>query len=403
MVSKKLVNKSEKSVRYFEFFGERSSKFWEVTVDHCSVDVRYGKRGTDGQKQNEKFADAVTASKYADKLIAEKYEKGYLELLPTMAKKNGKTAQNKGGHGSDVPVDVQLQPLTKTSDVLVKVSRTKNIEQQIQSATALKQKIIEGIRKLFPDVLEPKNSDSDERCFLRQIELSAESFDVTFDMCSPKDADRIKSMLSGPFFTSNKYPIPEVSSEMLYPIVQVDLRVASSIIGEPLGDGLLQLWYDINAFKGVVRVIPRPEVEMPMSTEFSFTPPKKFDGFPLPSSWGSDPSGNQVRVMSKYKSTGISSQPEYATIYLNDVSENYELPDDLFALVNDFERTTNGKSSSSVHMFGTFYPIQYSAADVGMKCLFHIAGDWGSSGNAQVFYDIAKNGTVSFAFWDSLR
>lgn len=402
MVEKR-VAKSEKSVRYFEFFGERSSKFWEITVDDCSVDVRYGRRGTDGKKRNALFADYETATRYAEKLIAENYEKGYLELLATEARKNNKTAHKIAVHESNNLAAVQLSSMKKVGDISVKVSRSKVIEKQISKVTALKQAIINETAKLFPAVLESKSNSSPERRFFRQIELCIESFDVAFEVYSPGETDRTKSMLSGPFFTSSKFPIPQTTLGMLYPIVQVDLRVASAIIGESLGDGLLQLWYDLNAFDGVVRVIPRSDVDMATCTGFDFEAPEKFDGFPLPFNWKSDPSGDQVRVMSSYKSTGIAGQPEYATLYLNDVSENHEIPDNLFGLVDDFERSTTLKSSSSLSMFGTFYPIQYSAADVGKKCLFNISGDWGSSGNAQVFYEISENGTVSFAFLNSLR
>jgi hypothetical protein len=56
------------------------------------------------------------------------------------------------------------------------------------------------------------------------------------------------------------------------------------------------------------------------------------------------------------------------------------------------------------HLFGSFYPIQYSTADVGndWNCLVHFP-EWGSSGNAQVFYCLYENGNMSFTFQESLR
>lgn len=36
--------------RRFEFVDEKSSKFWEIRVVGTTVDVRYGKIGTTGQK-----------------------------------------------------------------------------------------------------------------------------------------------------------------------------------------------------------------------------------------------------------------------------------------------------------------------------------------------------------------
>jgi DNA ligase-1 len=65
--------------RYFEFADEKSSKFWEITLDGTSVTVRYGKIGASGQTQTKTFADATAAQKHHDKLVEEKTEKGYVE------------------------------------------------------------------------------------------------------------------------------------------------------------------------------------------------------------------------------------------------------------------------------------------------------------------------------------
>jgi hypothetical protein len=283
------------------------------------------------------------------------------------------------------------------------VKRTLKHQKQIARATELKNLIIEDIKRCFPDVLKPEMADSDERLLLRHIELSAESFDVTFHACSPVLVDRTASMLSGPFFTSKKHPIPEADSEMLYPIVQLDLRTASSLACELLGDGLLQLWYDVNTNKGVVRVVPRADVTTTGATEFRFVPARKFDGFLLPGDWDSDPIGDMVQVISKFNSIGIASQTDYGSGYLDGISERFEVPNELQAMVVEFERMTDVTSTSEVHLLGSFYPIQYSSADVGKRCLFATGGDWGSSGGAQVFYEVEKNGNVSFEFWDCLR
>jgi DNA ligase-1 len=67
------------SKRYFEFTDEKSNKFWEITTSATSVTVRYGKIGASGQTNSKTFADAAAAQAHADKLIAEKTEKGYVE------------------------------------------------------------------------------------------------------------------------------------------------------------------------------------------------------------------------------------------------------------------------------------------------------------------------------------
>ncbi len=72
---------SNAGIRRFEFKGEKSSKFWEISVSGNCFTVRYGKIGTDGQTQDKEFADDATAQKQAQKLIAEKVGKGYLEVI----------------------------------------------------------------------------------------------------------------------------------------------------------------------------------------------------------------------------------------------------------------------------------------------------------------------------------
>lgn len=68
--------------RHFEFVSGSSSKFWEVTVSGCSVTVCFGRIGTVGQQQTNNFADSNAAQRHADKQIAEKVKKGYLESTP---------------------------------------------------------------------------------------------------------------------------------------------------------------------------------------------------------------------------------------------------------------------------------------------------------------------------------
>lgn len=74
------------STRYFEFVGEdadrnvaNSAKFWEVTVDGSSVTVRFGKIGASGQTTVKTLSSTQTAQAEADKLIAAKVKKGYVE------------------------------------------------------------------------------------------------------------------------------------------------------------------------------------------------------------------------------------------------------------------------------------------------------------------------------------
>ena len=70
---------SAQRVRRFEFISGASKKFWEIAVTGKAVTVRFGRIGTAGQEQNKVHADEVRAGREAEKLIAEKLRKGYVE------------------------------------------------------------------------------------------------------------------------------------------------------------------------------------------------------------------------------------------------------------------------------------------------------------------------------------
>ncbi len=77
-----LTEKSDSSaqrVRKFEFISGASKKFWEIAVTGKSVTVRFGRIGTAGQEQKKVHADEERARREAEKLIAEKVRKGYVE------------------------------------------------------------------------------------------------------------------------------------------------------------------------------------------------------------------------------------------------------------------------------------------------------------------------------------
>jgi DNA ligase-1 len=67
------------SARSFEFVDGKSSKFWEISVSGSEVTVRYGRIGTPGQSQTKSFPSEAAAQAHAEKLIAEKTGKGYVE------------------------------------------------------------------------------------------------------------------------------------------------------------------------------------------------------------------------------------------------------------------------------------------------------------------------------------
>ena len=63
----------------FEFVDGKSAKFWEISVSGCDATVCFGRIGTAGQTQTKTLADPAAAQAHADKLIAEKTKKGYVQ------------------------------------------------------------------------------------------------------------------------------------------------------------------------------------------------------------------------------------------------------------------------------------------------------------------------------------
>ena len=67
-------------MRRFEFSDGKSDKFWEIAVDGNTYTVRYGRRGTDGQSNTKVYPTPEKAQAEADKAIASKTKKGYVEV-----------------------------------------------------------------------------------------------------------------------------------------------------------------------------------------------------------------------------------------------------------------------------------------------------------------------------------
>ncbi len=66
--------------KYFEYKDDKSSKFWEITINDKTVTTRFGKIGTAGQTSEKVFDTVDKAEKEYQKLIKEKAGKGYIEI-----------------------------------------------------------------------------------------------------------------------------------------------------------------------------------------------------------------------------------------------------------------------------------------------------------------------------------
>lgn len=281
----------------------------------------------------------------------------------------------------------------------MKIQKSRKLREQVELANGLKAELIRLIRrKIRAEKLDEKKAAL-WHDLLREVELTAESFKLTLKECAAKEVDRRTSMLTGPFFTSTEFPIPKAPSGPMFPVVQLELDELSAAAHETLGDGLLQLWYDVGLQKEYIRVIPLTKVYGQEMTEFDWSS-NAGDYFPLPGYWSLDPVGNRVQIIRGLTSAGVQSHASSIEACYWQVADDE--PSWLWTLLQLFFQNTPYKFGSKVRMLGVFYPIQYSASDVDMNCLISIA-DWGSSGGAQIFYKTSKGQETQFSFRSCVR
>lgn len=89
--------------REFHFSEGTSNKFWRISLDGTSFTVHFGRLGTTGQAQVKEFASEAAARQAAEKLIAEKLKKGYVE----------QTDGSTGAAGSPTPTVRAAAPRAK--------------------------------------------------------------------------------------------------------------------------------------------------------------------------------------------------------------------------------------------------------------------------------------------------
>ena len=67
--------------RRFEFSEGNSNKYWEISFHGPEVIVRFGRIGTQGQINEKSFPDEAAAAKHVEKLVLQKLNKGYREVM----------------------------------------------------------------------------------------------------------------------------------------------------------------------------------------------------------------------------------------------------------------------------------------------------------------------------------
>ncbi len=277
---------------------------------------------------------------------------------------------------------------------ILQIERSSVVREKLIKAIKLRDKLIQKLNSLVQD-----DSEAIKR-FLKTLELSAEGFTPILTKTSVLEIDRTASMVAGPFFTSEEFPIPYSSDGMMLPLIQLDLREISRLSNKDLGDSLLQLWIDPDwsaSSRGLIRNVPREELLNSNLTEFDYELHLEAFQSPVPIDLIYEPSDEFVNIITGYRSIGLRCQDSYLDLY------DEELSIDVLQLIeND---TQAFKSLLSVNeglgILGSFYPIQYSAADSSMYCLTEFPM-WGASGNAQILYDCGDDWMV-FDFQESLR
>ena len=68
---------------YLEFHEGNSHKFYEVTVIESTINVRYGRVGTEGKTFSDSYVSPEQAQAAADKKLKEKLKKGYVHCNPS--------------------------------------------------------------------------------------------------------------------------------------------------------------------------------------------------------------------------------------------------------------------------------------------------------------------------------
>jgi predicted DNA-binding WGR domain protein len=105
--------------RTFIYTDDKSSKFWAIETDGVAFTVTFGKTGTDGQKSEKSFASDAECQKAADKLIAEKTKKGYVEQFVATA--SPAVADTVISTADLELVKAQLTDVSEDNDEVVKV------------------------------------------------------------------------------------------------------------------------------------------------------------------------------------------------------------------------------------------------------------------------------------------
>lgn len=234
------------------------------------------------------------------------------------------------------------------------------------------------------------------------------------------ELDRCGDILSGPLFVSEKHPWPaNINGLYMLPCLQINLTECSRVMKAEYGTGMLQVWGDQeDVSKFYLRLIPRRDVqakylshENPLLNQMAGN-----KNSIIPTEWIED---EIAWVISGYGDLYFTAPGLFngePLINPDEIEQISPLDKELYSkvkricrlearyieLVKEFNSLFD---PSGYHLGGTFYPIQYGAADMP-EMLWSIGSEypycWGDEGNAQIFYEKLNDGTLSYSFrWSS--
>ena len=240
----------------------------------------------------------------------------------------------------------------------------------------------ELIRSINNKYSDDKDVLSEANNVVEEIEYAGPAWRLRTLTVPVEMADRRKSMLGGPFFTSEEYPWPRATSgKFADPVAQIDLKAVSELRSMPFGDGMLQVW-NADYQHPIIRIIPRDVIETAEMTPVAPTSEGDFEWTFVPTEWVSGGGVQQILGFEGPLFSGHISLDDFAS------------PPELKRLADLGKVLT--QNDSGLHLFGTFYPVQYTASEKGLPVFLALDCDhgyfWGDSGTAQIFYRMTESG-----------
>lgn len=244
--------------------------------------------------------------------------------------------------------------------------------------------------------------------FAATLRLISWCYPIETKLVNAEKVDRLSSMFSGPFFTSEKYPWPQNDDKYYEPVAQIDLADVNELSAVKFEDGIFQLWVDgFLPDEYVIRIIPREEcVSEALSPVPECIDSEYYDE--IERTGDSDLAWPAIHYIKKVpavyifeekfgKNLSWSGDLEGALSHIVGKIDNSRIVEDLKHFISLFP---NDNPSTEPHLFGTFSPICYYPTDENPTFLALEGGpcfSW-NYGNAQVSYRVDEQGSVEFGF-----